>query len=326
MFWRKHVSGNQEGSTRLSVRIWTGVVLLAVLGLLVWCLAVMILNYRFPDFFAPDVSGQKKPGVVFTATLIRMSEDMMENWLPNDVFYPTVFLDNPQNFQRGELEAVRYTVRVMRDKISRLRTTDKIDKDAEGAFVLFSNDPEKWILPSAESKYKAGIKALKRYEARLNTGEANFFPRADNLNELLDQYISLLGGVNTRLSNAPRDQGRVLTTETAGDKYMTGEKYVTVHVPWLEVDNNFYYAQGVAYGLREMMAAVQYDFKHILEIKKATELLERIIHLLNLSQFEPIFVLNGARGSIFANHSTQLQSLLEDARQKMRSLQDMVKD
>ncbi|MEW5724957.1 MAG: DUF2333 family protein [Thermodesulfobacteriota bacterium] len=287
---------------------------------------IMIANYRFPTFFGSTPADQDKPGLLFTRTLITIAEEMSGRWLPNDKFYPTIFLDNPQNFQLGQLEAVRYTARVLRDKVSRLRTTDKIDPDVEESFVLFSNDPKKWILPSAESKFRGGVEALRKYERRLQAGEADFYPRADNLNELLDQYVSLLGGVNTRLSNAPRRKQKVMSEETAGDQYTRGEKYVEVQIPWTQIDDNFYYAQGVAYGLRQMMLAVQFDFRNIIEVKKAEELVDRIIAVLDQSQFEPLLVLNGDHGSLFANHSLQLQSLLEDSRQKMRSLQDMIRD
>ncbi|MBF0529039.1 MAG: DUF2333 family protein, partial [Deltaproteobacteria bacterium] len=86
----------------------------------------------------------------------------------------------------------------------------------------------------------------------------------------------------------------------------------------------FYFAQGVAYVLRQLVLAIKYDFKDILRVKKADELLERIIQVLNESQFEPLIVLNGDRGSILANHSLQLQSVLEDTRQKLSSLQSMI--
>ena len=321
MFKRSEASRSQSDSSEKSH--WGRIITALVVLLVVVCVAIMIINYRFPKFFTLEKTNGK-PGMMFTQTLVRMSENMTDRWLPNDMLWPTVFLDNPQNFQLGQLEAVRYSTRVLRDKLSRLRTTDKIDPDAEAAFVYFSNDPYKWILPSAESKFKSGVKSLKKYEARLIAGEAEFYPRADNLNELLDQYVSLLGGVTTRLSNAPRRKGLVLSEETAGDAYTKGEKYVEVEIPWSQIDDNFYYAQGVAFGLRQMMLSIKHDFDNILDVKKATELVDRIVHVLDQSQFEPLIVLNGDRGSVFANHSLQLQGLLEDARQKMRSLQDMI--
>ncbi|MDY6850869.1 MAG: DUF2333 family protein [Thermodesulfobacteriota bacterium] len=325
MKWFKKNEAKVEDGSDTGGSVLKRVIPAVVILLIVVSLVIMIANYSFLPIF--EVKGSKeKPGLVFTQTLLKMSEDMTTRWLPNDKIYPTIFLDNPQNFQMGLLETVRYSTRVLRDKISRLRTTDKIDLDAEAAFVFFSNDPYKWILPSAESKFMKGIKSLRAYESRLAAGQADFFPRADNLNELLDQYTSLLGGVTTRLSNAPRQKTKVISGETAGDAYTAGEKKVRVHVPWTKIDDNFYYAQGVAYGIRHMMPAVKYDFRDILKIKKADELLDRIIELLDQSQFEPWVVLNGRRGSIFANHSLQLQSLLEDARQKMRSLQDMIRE
>lgn len=316
----KSPGGNQRG---ILSGLW-GKIGLGVLGALVlFCLIIMIANYRFPKFFDPEFQTEK-PGSAYTETLIVMSEEMANRWLPNDLLWPTVLLDNPQNFQLGELELVRYSVRVLRDNLARLRTTDEINPNTNAAFQLFSNDPEKWIWPSAESKYREAVKKLKSYQADLLNDQANFYPRADNLSQLLEQYVSLLGGVNTRLSNAPRRKETVLSEETAGDQFSQGEKMVRVGIPWTKIDDNFYYAQGVAYGLRQMMVAIKHDFKHILEMKRATELADRIIHVLNESQFEPLIVLNGKRGSIWANHSLQLQSLLEDARQKMNSLTEML--
>ncbi len=293
--------------------------------ILVASIVIMIVHYRFPQYF--EVEGSRdRSGLAFTETLITMGDDMTRAWLPNDLFYPTVFLDNPQNFQLGELEVLRYAVRVLRDNLSRLRTTDKIDENIDQVYILFSNDPHKWIFPSAESKYKAGVQELRAYQDRLREGIANFFPRADNLIELLAQLNSLLGGVNTRLANAPRDRGEILTEETAGDPYIEGEKTVTIQIPWTAIDDNFYYARGVAYGIRQVLTAVRSDFSEILEIKKATELLDQTIKLLNQSQFEPILVLNGSRGSVWANHSLQMLATLSDVRQKMRSLESMLRE
>lgn len=289
------------------------------------CIAIMIAYYGFPRFFEVQ-SPQERPGLAFTQTLISMGDEMTKAWLPNDILFPTVLMDNPQNFQLGELETLRYAVRVLRDNLSRLRTTDKIDENIDRAYILFCNDPCKWIFPSAEGKYKAGVRELKIYQERLRKGSADFFPRADNLIQLLSQLNSLLGGVNTRLANAPRDQRNVLTEETAGDPYIEGEKIVTIRVPWTGIDDNFYYARGVAYGIRQILAAVRSDFREILEIKKASELLNKFVMLLNQSQFEPIVVLNGSRGSVWANHSLQLLATLGDVRQKISSLENMLRE
>ena len=311
--------------------------LLIVLIYVVCAPFVMWYEYQraFPAFFDPrpassvsegaETSQAKMPaGVVFSDTLIIMVNNMLESWLPNDIIYPTIWLDNPHNFQLGQLEVVRYSTRVLRDKLSRQRTTDKIDPAADRAFTDFSNNPKLWIFPSAESKFRDGVKSLEKYRKGLEEGTSHFYPRADNLIELLDQLTSLLGGENTRLSNAPRDRDLRLSEETAGDRYSEGERMQRVRVPWSEIDDNFYRARGVAYALRQVLVAVRWEFAEILRLKRSNELLDTVIEELALANFEPLLVLNGSRDSIFANHSLKLMATLENVRQKLINLQHML--
>lgn len=280
--------------------------------------------YRFPKYFELPVPERKQPGVFLTSTLTRIAEGMTEHWLPNDILWPTVLLDNPQSFQLGELEAVRYAVKSLRDDLSRLRTTDHIDADIDRAAAYFFFEPTRWAFPSAENRYRHAIEDLKRYRDRLAKGEAAFSPRVDNLHKFLGDLASLLGGVSNRLANAPRDIRTRLTEETAGDVILEREQETRHVTPWREIDNNFYFARGVLYVMRQLMLAVQYDFAEVIAQRNAGNLVAAIIRTLDRTQFEPLMVANGDRGSLWANHSLQLQALLEDARQKMRSLQNIL--
>lgn len=283
-----------------------------------------IYYYRFPEHFELPVPERKKPGVFLTTTLIRIAEGMTEHWLPNDILWPTVLLDNPQSFQLGELEAVRYAVKSLRDDLSRMRTTDRIDADIDRAASNFFFEPTRWAFPSAESRYRHAIEDLERYRERLDKDEAAFSPRVDNLHKFLGDLASLLGGVSNRLANAPRDIRTRITEETAGDVISEREHEIRHGTPWSEIDNNFYYARGVLYVVRQLMVAVQYDFSEIITQRNAGNLVTAIIRTLDRTQFEPLIIANGDRGSLWANHSLQLQALLEDARQKMRSLQNIL--
>lgn len=40
---------------------------------------------------------------------------------------------------------------------------------------------------------------------------------------------------------------------TAGDPHTQGEKVVTIRVPWAALDDNFYHARGVAYGIHQTL-------------------------------------------------------------------------
>ncbi len=289
---------------------------------------IAIANYRFPDFHKPEFQ-KNIAGDAFAAVLIDIGEEINTAWLPNDLFWPSAFLDNPSNYQLGELEVLRYSTRVLRDNLTRLRTTDLIDKDADMAYTSYANDPLRWALPSAESKLKLAVKHMTSFRERLKSGQAHFYPRADNLIELLGQYNSLLGGVCTRLSTIPGDYNDFLTEETAGDEFTEGERPVRVEIPWTEIDDQFYYAQGVAFGLRQALLSVQVDFKDILRMKRADELLSNIIRILEHTQWEPKYlVMNCTPGSWFPcqNDPMMLNSRLQDARQKIGSLVSMMQN
>jgi hypothetical protein len=333
------------------------IILLAFSALVVFTLIVLITNSTFPVFFDPPKPDKDIPGWVFTSTIIDLGDQMFANWTPNDLFWPTVLLDNKPNFQIGELMALNYTVFRLKENLSRLRSSDTMDSDCSEAFTLLSNDPKKWIFPSAESRFKKAMEFLRTYRQKLESNQARFSPRADNLTELLAYYVSLLGTMNSELARAPgelrlkrpdaatRSTTPTVTTGSTGTTATPGTTTETTtatgaqpqpqpetkkpetefnRVPYLQVDDNFYLAQGAAYVLREMMTAILVDFREILEVKKATELLEDIILTLDQSQFEPLIVLNGDIGSITANHSMELHSILENSRQKINNLIEML--
>jgi hypothetical protein len=308
---------------RLLAKYWLALAVAAGLVGLFYAFGTLYY-YRFPAYFELPVPERKTSGVFLTNSLIRLTEGMMDHWLPNDILWPTVLLDNPQSFQLGELEAVRYAVKSLRDDLSRLRTTDHIDPDIDRAASLLFFDPTRWAFPSAENRYRHALADLERYRGRLERGEAAFSPRVDNLHKFLGDLASLLGGVSNRLANAPRDVPIRLTEETASDVVLEREHEIRHWTPWREIDNNFYYARGVLYVVRQLMIAVKYDFSDIITQRNAGNLLTAIIRTLDRTQFDPLIIANGDRGSLWANHSLQLQALLEDARQKLRSLQNVL--
>ena len=308
---------NKRNDRKLKKRKTIPVMLLA-LALLVFILVNMAINSVKPKPLNVKYNPAVK-GSAFVRTNQALIKQMVENWMPNDIFWPTVLLDNMPNFQLGELEVVRYNVRVLRDNLSRMRTTDKLDMLVDEAFTALANDPYKWWFPSAESKWKRAYEALEKYHRNLEKGSSSFYPRADNLIELLSQYASLMGGVNTRLIHAPHDIREVLALEAEkGAKAGTG--VVKVNIPWYRVDDNFYYAQGVAYALNESFRAIRVDFINVLTDKNSLLLVDKILEDLRRCNFEPLIVFNGDPGSIFANHSLNLSGIFNDARQKINSL------
>jgi hypothetical protein len=309
----------EEKPDRSKRRGRSRIVLLVLLVLVIFCVVVMVVNSRKPQYLVLEGLDQKVKGAHFAKVNEMLVKDMADNWLPNDIFWPTALLDNMPNFQLGVLEVVRYNVRVLRDNLSRMRTTDRLDPSVEGAFTNLSNDPFKWWFPSAESKWKLALAQLETYNKNLVSGKSHFYPRADNLIELLNQYLSLMGGVNTRLINAPRDRKTTLDVEEQKDKTSPAPS-VDIDIPWTQIDDNFYYAQGVAYALHESFRAIRVDFNEVLRDKNSLILVDKILEILGRCNFEPLIVFNGDPDSIFANHSLNLSGIFNDARQKMNSL------
>ena len=295
-------------------------VVIGLVILLLFVVIVMLINSKKPEYITLEDLDNQVKGTYFIKENLALIHRIEKNWMPNDIFWPTALLDNMPNFQIGELEVIRYNVRVLRDNLSRMRTTDKLDPNAEAAFTALSNDPYKWWFPSSESKWKLGHKNLETFHRNLLLKKSSFYPRADNLVQLLTQYVSLMGGVNTRLINAPSDISQTLSMEEQRKDSPAGPGMVDIDIAWYKIDNNFYYAQGVAYALFESFKAIRIDFIDVLTDKNCVNLVDKILENLKRSNFEPLIVFNGDPDSIFANHSLNLSGMFNDARQKINSL------
>jgi len=254
---------------------------------------------RQSEPFKAELAGAE--GVNFVEVnreLTRIELDSFTGWTPNDYLPFTALFDNKQNFQLGVIETIRFSVRVLRDNLSRQRTTDQIDDDVKRAFEFYSNDPNKWIFPSYEGRLNEALDALASYVERLKSGKARFYPRSDNLIQLLDQYASLLGAATTSLTDE--------------------------NLSWLETDDRFYYSKGVAYAMYVEMQAVQKDFHEVLKKNDGEELTASIIRELHDTWFEPTVVFNGSKDGIYANHLKNLASDLLGIRQKLNSLSSVL--
>ena len=86
-----------------------------ILVLVVVSLIIMAINSRKPEPLQLGELDKTVNGAAFVKVNELLIEQMSDNWLPNDLFWPTVFLDNMPNFQIGQLEVIRYNIRVLRD-------------------------------------------------------------------------------------------------------------------------------------------------------------------------------------------------------------------
>jgi hypothetical protein len=251
------------------------------------------------------------PGEIYATTLAAIMDHELRDgfgWRPNDFFLwgPHVMADNNANRQLGIIMAVRETTRVFKDHLTKV-SSNEYDPNLVIADTDFRNDAEKWILPSAESKYRDGVRHLRLYVAGLHANpqtSRELNQRNVELIRLFQAWTDLLGDAHANLYRTRKDDGS------------------PVH-SW-EVDDYFYHAQGYAHVMYYMMQAVKREYHQSLTTKPVLAQLfdESIDPLGKAAVLKPLIVLDGAPDGIFANHRRNLDAYISEARQKMYSIRE----
>lgn len=304
----------------------TKIALIVLVVLFVFYVGGAFYYYRFPESFAAPTDSDIE-GIAYTNTLIIITEEMVDHWPVNDIFFwPSNLLDNPQNFRLGQLAALRRATRVLRAHLSRLRAEDPINPDIDTAYNSFAIDPGALILPRAELKYEEGLEGLKQYAADLIDNEARFYARVDTLRELVEEFVILLGATGQRLRAVSNDAAGGFTFDDSEETppRRGAEQEDSEFLSLRQADDAFYYARGVAYVLKHLLIAVRHDFADVLEKRRARNLFTAVIPDLEACQFEPWIVLASKQGSMLANHTLQMQAHIVSARQKLRAVSKII--
>ncbi len=272
---------------------------------------------------AAQQSREVVPGYTTTAALIRISETLLDKpggFIRNDRFPPGVFIDNIPNWEFGVLVQIRDLSRSLRKDLSRSQSQSKEDPDLAIAEPQFNFNSNSWILPSSEKEYRRGVRMLRKYMDRLSDPQqpnAQFYARADNLNNWLADINARLGSLSQRLS-ASVGQVRI-NTDLAGERNASQSTATSgeliVKTPWLQIDDVFYESRGAAWALVHILKAIEVDFANVLRDKNALISLRQIVRELQSTQ-EPIWspmVLNGSGFGVLANHSLVMASYISRA-------------
>ncbi len=275
-------------------------------------------------------------GVATTSVLINATETLLNKrggYLSNDVTPPSVTLDNIPNWEFGVLQQIRDLAKAMRNDYSRSQTQSEADPDLEVAEPKFNVDSTAWLFPSAEGEYQEGIDAMRKYLDRLqdkSQQNAQFYARADNLNEWLSLVEKRLGSLSQRLSKA-RAQTRI-NTDLAGDKNArqstASASEVVAETSWFKIDDNFYEARGTSWALIHFLRAAEVDFGPVLRDKNAIPTLRQVIKELEATQqnVSSPMILNGKGMGMFANHSLVMSSYIARANSAIADLRRLLDD
>jgi hypothetical protein len=315
--------------------------------LVVYLIACVVVGWywsREPDLFpvqqnaqaAADRAGrQMVSGYTTVETLKTVSQTLLDKsggYVSNDLAPPGLWLDNMPAWEYGVLVQVRDLSRALRKDFARSQSQSTEDPDLAKAEPRFNFDNKSWALPASESEYREGIRSLDRYLARLanpNQPNAQFYTRADNLNNWLGDVATRLGSLSQRLSASV---GRVrLNTDISPEAAAaTGQVPAVseeiVETPWLQIDNVFYEARGQAWALSHILRAIEVDFADVLAKKNATISVRQIIRELEAAQ-EPLWspmVLNGSGYGVLANHSLVMANYISRANAAVIDLRQLL--
>ncbi len=233
-------------------------------------------------------------------------------------------------WEYGVVKLMRDTTQVLRNDFSRSQSQSRevqILSDADNDMRI---DSSNWMFPSPESKYENARQLLEKYALELTDGDPNnaqFYARADNLNNYLELVSKNLGDIGQRLSASVGD---VLVNNNGNPdaQAKTEPAERSQRTPWFELDNNFYYARGYTWALLEELRAIRVDFQSILEKKGALASLDQIIRELEKTQ-KPVWspvILNGRGFGFTANHSLVMASYVSRANAAILDLQQLLRN
>lgn len=307
--------------------------LLAGISGLVISMFILAQVWSFmPDTFNVEQASLNKaqqlnttPVTGFTTThaLIEVSEQLLNKsggYLSNDIMPPGVMLDNMPAFEFGALEMIRDLALALRKDFSRSQSQSLENRYLKIAQPQFNIDSKAWAWPSAESEYRKGIDALIKYRNSLadnKQNDAQFYARADNLKDWLNEVEKRLGSLSQRLS-ASVGQER-LNTDLAGDtsasQSTSSPSSLEVKTSWWQIDDVFYEARGASWALLHFLKAIEIDFAGTLQKKNAQMSLKQIIRELEATQesvWSPM-ILNGSGFGLLANHSLVMANYISRA-------------
>ena len=273
-------------------------------------------------------------GYTFAHTNLQLASTMLEKrggFLSNDIFPPGVWMDNIPAWEFGVLLMVRDTARSLRVDLARTQSQSNEEPNLAEAEGKFFYDNSSWIFPASESEYQAGIEYLDQYLANISNPsnpDAQFYPRADNLQRWLGGVSARLGDVSQRLSESVGKRQRDLANfgERNPDQSTPVSADRETKTPWTQIDDVFYEARGQAWALLHLLKAVEHDFRPVLDDKNALPMLQQIIRDLEATQesiWSPV-ILNGGGFGFLANHSLVMASYISRVNAAIIEIQQLL--
>ena len=301
---------NQRGNTVLYLLI--GLLLIFFGGGLILHYGLKrhaVLPYDVNAAFPPDRTLVGGEAYASTAAAIMDHElTSTTGWRPNDfvLWGPNVAADNNASRQLGIILALRESVRVFKDHLTKI-SSNEYDPNLVAADTLLRNDETKFWFPSAEGRYKEAVAALNRYVDGLGKSP----PTSKPLNQRNVELIRLFQSWSDMLGDAHANLFKDVESDGSSVKV------------W-DTDDYFYHAQGVAYVIHHLARALKREYAaEFVNRPSVQKSLDEVIDVLGRAAvLKPLIVLDGGPDGLSANHRRNLDVYVAEARQKMYTIRE----
>lgn len=322
---KDQVAGVRGPSSNEKKNTARGMLLIAVLLLLGLLMSGVAIYVSIEPRMFPVPNDKNVVGYATTQTVVEMTNVLLHKrggFMSNDILPPFSILDNMPAWEKGVLVQIRDMSRALRKDIARSQSQSTEDVDLTKAEPYYHLGMSHYMFPASEDEYRLAMDSIKSYQKRLldtDKPDAQFYARADNLRNWLQDVETRLGSTSQRLSASVYATRENLDREAVGEEAVTqstpGSFTFKVKTPWHEIDDVFFEARGTAWALAQLLKAIKVDFHDILEKKNAVASVDQIIRELEATQdmvMSPV-ILNGGGFGLFANHSLVMANYISRA-------------
>ena len=205
-------------------------------------------------------------------------------WSVNDAFYfPTKYLDNRANRQRGVIFSTRMLTRYFSTNLAKLGQADPENehlKEVREKHIVYGAEIWGFFRASAENEYRRSIELMNEYKKELAEGTATFNARTD---DIYNNLMFILG---------EEFLGHVL-----GSLVQSNDE-----VSFWELDDRIKYAQGVVLVVRDYITMLVDLYPEIVEKGGEKNVAVAFKDMDRICTFDPIIVLRGDHDSLLADH------------------------
>ena len=257
------------------------ILLVGMYGYFIWQTQVwtgfdtaMVDKYKFSErkiaagTEIPPVAGQTAAKTCQTSAIVDVVADLTDvnvnqnAWISSMLLYRlglfgidwdhTPFLDNKASFQRGVNQTIRRTAVELVDNLGRVRGTSGINNNLQDARGNLQFDEYTWYFglkpfgpkTPSPSYYRAAITSFRAFNADLQTCNAIFDGRADNLIQFVDRIANDLGNTSSILRERSENHNGGWFDTRADDRY--------------------WFAYGQLYGYYAVLSAAGADFDQVI--------------------------------------------------------------